>query len=109
MVLPTETRMANAKQSVIVDAQEGRTAMPCERLINAIEAAAILKISTKTLKRLARKGSIPAMHVGRQWRFRASALNDWVEKRLSKNPQDETVSRDEGIKPNHVQPDVREL
>ena len=41
-----------------------------ERLVDSREAAALLQIHPKTLQRLARKGEIRAMRIGRLWRFR---------------------------------------
>jgi excisionase family DNA binding protein len=43
------------------------------------EAAALLKIHPKTLQKLARSGQVDAIHIGKLWRFRASALNRWLE------------------------------
>jgi excisionase family DNA binding protein len=51
-----------------------------EPLLDSEEAAALLKIHPKTLQKLARDGEIAAIHIGKLWRFRASALNDWIEK-----------------------------
>lgn len=51
-----------------------------EPLLDSEEAAALLKIHPKTLQKLARKGEISAIHIGKLWRFRASALNEWLEK-----------------------------
>jgi excisionase family DNA binding protein len=53
-----------------------------ERFLNSREAAALLQIHPKTLQRLARKGEIRAMRVGKLWRFRASDLHAWVDLRL---------------------------
>ena len=53
-----------------------------ERLVDSREAAALLQIHPKTLQRLARKGEIRAMRIGKLWRFRASDLNAWVDFRL---------------------------
>ncbi len=53
-----------------------------ERLLNLHEAAALLEMHWKTLESMARKGSVPAFRVGGRWRFRASLLNQWLEKRL---------------------------
>jgi len=50
----------------------------CEPLIDPREAAAILKVCTKTVKHRAAEGSIPALRIGRFWRFRASALDAWI-------------------------------
>jgi excisionase family DNA binding protein len=51
-----------------------------EPLLDSEEAAALLKIHPKTLQKLARNGEVEAIHVGKLWRFRASALNRWLEK-----------------------------
>jgi excisionase family DNA binding protein len=51
-----------------------------EPLLDADEAAKLLKIHPQTLLRSARRGKIPAIRVGRLWRFRASILNQWLEK-----------------------------
>jgi excisionase family DNA binding protein len=53
-----------------------------ERLLDSREAAALLQIHPKTLQRLARKGEIRAMRIGKLWRFRASDLHAWVDLRL---------------------------
>jgi excisionase family DNA binding protein len=50
-----------------------------EPLLDSEEAAALLKIHPKTLQRLAREGAITGIQIGRLWRFRASALNRWLE------------------------------
>ena len=51
-----------------------------EPLLDSDEAAALLKIHPKTLQKLARSGEIDAIQIGKLWRFRASALNRWLEK-----------------------------
>lgn len=51
-----------------------------EPLLDSTEAAALLKIHPKTLQKMARKGEITAIQIGKLWRFRASALNEWLEK-----------------------------
>lgn len=54
-----------------------------EPLLDSKEAAALLKIHPHTLKKLARNGEISAIQIGKLWRFRASALDEWVKKMLS--------------------------
>jgi excisionase family DNA binding protein len=51
-----------------------------EPLLDSSEAAALLKIHPKTLQKLARNGEIAAIHIGKLWRFRVSALNEWLER-----------------------------
>ena len=51
-----------------------------EPLLDVTEAAQLLRIHPKTLRTKARRGEIPGIQIGRVWRFRASALDRWVEK-----------------------------
>jgi excisionase family DNA binding protein len=51
-----------------------------EPLLDSEEAAALLKIHPKTLQKLARNGEVAAIHIGKLWRFRASALDEWLNK-----------------------------
>lgn len=49
-----------------------------EPLLDAAEAAALLRLHPNTLRMKARLGEIPGRHIGKYWRFRVSDLNDWV-------------------------------
>jgi excisionase family DNA binding protein len=51
-----------------------------EPLLDVIEAAKLLRIHPKTLRDKACRGTIPAVQIGRIWRFRVSTLNRWLEK-----------------------------
>jgi excisionase family DNA binding protein len=48
-------------------------------VLNAKEAAAFLKAHVETIRRLARRGEIPAFKVGKDWRFHQDALRRWSE------------------------------
>jgi excisionase family DNA binding protein len=50
-----------------------------EPLINAVEAARLLKIHPVTLAEMPRNGRIPAIKIGRVWRFRPSRLLQWLD------------------------------
>lgn len=50
-----------------------------ETLLDVTEAAKLLRIHPKTLRTKASRGIIPAIQIGRVWRFRASMLNRWLE------------------------------
>lgn len=49
-----------------------------EPLLDSDEAASIMKIHPKTLQKLARKGVVRGVHVGKLWRFRASEIEHWI-------------------------------
>jgi excisionase family DNA binding protein len=50
--------------------------------LDSNEAAQLLRIHPKTLQRMARKGEVPALHIGKLWRFSASALLLWQQQKL---------------------------
>ncbi len=53
-------------------------------LLTPDEASRMLKITTRQLLELARQHKIPAVKVGKYWRFPEDALNKWVESKLGK-------------------------
>ena len=54
-----------------------------EPVLDTNEAAGLLKIHPKTLQRMARSGRVPAFRIGDLWRFRASALDEWLRSEVS--------------------------
>ena len=54
-----------------------------EPLLDSTQAAKLLNIHPKTLKRMARKGEVPAIQIGKLWRFRTSSLDMWTRSRLT--------------------------
>ena len=54
-----------------------------EPLLDTDEAAAIMRIHPKTLQKLARRGVIRAIQIGKVWRFRASTLEEWIQEKLA--------------------------
>ena len=60
-----------------------QTEVSFEPLLVVTEAARLLRISPKTLRTKACRGIIPGKRVGGRWRFRASALNEWLEETAS--------------------------
>ncbi len=54
-----------------------------EPLLDSNQAAAILKVHPRTLQRLVHRGEIAAVHVGKLWRFKPSALTAWIDRDLA--------------------------
>jgi len=54
-----------------------------EPLLSAEEAAPLLAIHPKTLVKMARAGDLPALRIGKHWRFRASLLDIYVKSQLN--------------------------
>jgi excisionase family DNA binding protein len=55
------------------------TATTFEPLLSDAQVGEMLSLHPKTVQRLARTGELPAIRVGRYWRFRASSLNEWIQ------------------------------
>lgn len=54
-----------------------------EPLLDSNQAAAILKVHPRTLQRLVHRGEIAAVHVGKLWRFKPSALTAWIDRDIA--------------------------
>ena len=53
-----------------------------EVLLTSKEASQVLKILPKVLERMAKGGEVPALKVGKFWRYRATTLDSWINSRL---------------------------
>jgi excisionase family DNA binding protein len=58
-----------------------------EALLTSREAAQILKIHPRVLERMAKRGEIPALKVGKFWRYHAVTLDAWIQSRLESGGQ----------------------
>ena len=50
-------------------------------MLTVDKVAAYLKLHPLIVRRLARRGDIPAVKIGRQWRVRRDLLERWMEER----------------------------
>jgi excisionase family DNA binding protein len=58
-----------------------------EVLFTSKEASHVLKIHPKVLERMAKRGEVPALKVGKFWRYRATTLDAWINSRLQSGCQ----------------------
>lgn len=59
-----------------------KSAMTCEPLIDVEAVALLIGVSKKTVTRMAATQQIPAMRLGKYWRFRASLLDEWMRSQI---------------------------
>ena len=64
----------------VSDTNEGAT-LPS--FLTTEEVLGYLKVNPRTIYRLIRSGELPAVRIGRQWRFRRSDLSDWIDRQRS--------------------------
>jgi excisionase family DNA binding protein len=57
-------------------------APPFEPLIDPKRAGQLLGVHAKTILKMARAREVPAVRIGKHWRFRASHLDSYVRDRL---------------------------
>ena len=87
-----EVRMANPMTSVKLEPAPSRNSQSeksrfsaFEELLDLRETASLLVMHWKTLETMARARKIPALKVGKRWRFRISSLNRWLEHEINSN------------------------
>jgi excisionase family DNA binding protein len=51
-----------------------------EKLLTVEDLAAYLRLSTKTVYRMLRRGQLPCYRVANQWRFRKDTIDEWLER-----------------------------
>ena len=44
------------------------------------EVLGCLKVDPRTIYRLIKTGELPAIRIGRQWRFRRADLEEWIDR-----------------------------
>ncbi|TDI23377.1 MAG: response regulator [Acidobacteria bacterium] len=65
------------------DCVGGRIVMIDETFLTTDEVLAYLQVNLRTVYRLIKAGKIPAVRVGRQWRFRKTDIDAWLERERS--------------------------
>jgi excisionase family DNA binding protein len=67
--------------------------------VDSRTASAAIGIHYKTLERLARKGLVPALKLGRSWQFRLSILSEWFNGKLKSNSETPSQANERKEKP----------
>jgi excisionase family DNA binding protein len=60
--------------------------MPDE-VLTIEELAGYLKVPKSTLYKLVREGKVPCQKIGRHWRFRKGAIDNWLEESRKDEPR----------------------
>jgi len=55
--------------------------------LTVVEVAELLKVSEKTVRRLAARGEVPSFHVGAQRRFRRADIEAWIDAQQAPTPR----------------------
>ena len=66
----------------VMDKQSLRGSTTEVEVLTLGEVAGYLRLSTKTVSRMARAGELPAFKAGNHWRVRRAELEDWIKRRM---------------------------
>jgi excisionase family DNA binding protein len=69
-----------------------------DEMLTIEELAAYLKLRPQTIYKWVQSGKIPGAKFGKEWRFRRSSIEKWIDSRLNRPPQSEgpPLERDSG-------------
>jgi excisionase family DNA binding protein len=56
------------------------------------EVLSCLKLNPRTIYRLIKTGELPAIRIGRQWRFRRADLDEWIDRQRSHHDHGKSAS-----------------
>jgi len=57
-----------------------------DEIMTVEEVARYLKLKPQTIYKWAQEGRIPAAKLGREWRFRKSTLDRWIDAKIALSP-----------------------
>ncbi len=78
---------------VTLTAQRGTITVPDETLLETDDVARYLNVHRKTVINLVVRGELKGYRVGRNWRFRKSDVEEYLERQREPKPDD---GRDDG-------------
>ncbi len=61
-------------------------------IMTAQEVAQYLRLAEATVYKLAQAGEIPAVKVGRAWRFKKELIDEWFRERARQNSRSDQVA-----------------
>ena len=63
-----------------------------QELMTIEELAKLLKVSTRTIRRVIKRRELPVIRIGRQFRFRRQDIDDWLDSQtMSKSEVDNSA------------------
>ncbi|RKZ32147.1 hypothetical protein DRQ33_06400 [bacterium] len=70
--------------------------MKYDEIMTVVEVARYLKIKPQTIYKWAQDGKIPAAKFGREWRFRKSLLDAWIDNKFAQSPAVKKMNSENG-------------
>ena len=70
--------------------------MSNEEIMTVAEVAKYLKLKPQTIYKWAQDGRIPAAKLGREWRFKRSIIDRWIDSRIAESEAMRRLKEREG-------------
>ena len=67
-------------KSSLIDGLHMTTGDELQAFLTTEDVLGYLKVTPRTIYRLIRIGELPAVRIGRQWRFRRADLDEWLDR-----------------------------
>lgn len=67
-----------------------------DEMLTIEDVAGYLKLKPQTIYRWAQSGKLPGAKIGKEWRFRRSAIESWIDSRLGPPSPGEASTEGEG-------------
>jgi len=74
-------------------------AMFTDEMLRIEDVAAYLKLKPQTIYKWAKKGTLPGAKFGKEWRFKRSAIEDWIDSYLQGSQDGDTAAVEKQEKP----------
>lgn len=69
-----------------------RTKLAETEIMTTSEVAQYLRLAEATIYKLAQAGEIPAVKVGRTWRFKKALIDEWFRREATQNSRPDEVA-----------------
>ena len=59
--------------------------MPNDEIMTVADVARYLKLKPQTIYKWAQEGAIPAAKLGKEWRFKRSVIDAWIDAKIAES------------------------
>jgi PTS system nitrogen regulatory IIA component len=57
-----------------------------DEIMTVAEVAEYLKMKPQTIYKWLQEGTIPAAKLGKEWRFKKSVIDEWIDRKIAESP-----------------------
>ena len=75
----------NPHRSLVPSVRENKQAVFDDEMLTIDDLAKYLKLKPQTIYRWAQTGKIPGAKFGKEWRFRRSLIEAWIDRQMAEN------------------------